>query len=100
MCRILNLFRKKINIIEIFIEQESIVFCIDNFNKWFNDPENGSVYAHPGIFLRTDKLSLQHILEYIRNTYNKETYEYYQLKESVCYQFKKSIVADWNSKNK
>lgn len=99
MCRIFNIFKKKVTIIEpIHIEQSTVVFDVNRFNTWFNEPDNGAVYAHSGIFLRTDKLSLHHIHEYIRNTFNKETYQFYELKESECYQFKKSIIADWKLK--
>jgi hypothetical protein len=37
-----------------------LFFNVDNFNKWFNDPNNKAVYANTGIFLRLDKLSESH----------------------------------------
>jgi hypothetical protein len=44
----------------------SIIYNVENFNIWFNDPNNGATYAHSGIFLRTDKLSLSHVSEYLK----------------------------------
>ena len=34
------------------IPLEEIIFNVDNFNIWFNHPENGATYANSGIFKR------------------------------------------------
>jgi hypothetical protein len=69
MKKFLDFFRSKEK--EARIEyDEDVVFNVDNFNKWFNDPNNKAVYANPGIFLRLDKLSESHIKDYLEKCYN------------------------------
>lgn len=68
----------------IKIPEESVVFNVDNFNEWFNDKDNGATYAHSGIFLRTDKLSDQHIEEYMKNCYGIDNFgPFYGLNQHV-----------------
>lgn len=55
---------------------EDIIFDVKNFNKWFNDPENNSTYANSGIFLRLDKLSEDHIDDYLKS-YGEEVHKKY-----------------------
>ena len=64
MKRIFDFFKKK-ETKSIEVPSESAVFDVENFNRWFNDPNNNAVYANPGIFLRTDKLSESHIMDYL-----------------------------------
>jgi hypothetical protein len=54
------------------IPLEEIIFNVDNFNIWFNHPENGATYTNSGIFKRTDKLSETHIDEYLAKCYGIE----------------------------
>jgi hypothetical protein len=48
-----------------FVPKKYVIFNVETFNTWFNDPHNEAVYAHAGIFLRLDKLSISHIHDYI-----------------------------------
>ena len=48
-----------------FVPKKYVLFNVNTFNEWFNDKDNGSTYANSGIFLRTDKLSVDHIEEYL-----------------------------------
>jgi hypothetical protein len=54
------------------IPLEEIIFNVDNFNIWFNHPENGATYANSGIFKRIDKLSESHVDEYLAKCYGIE----------------------------
>lgn len=42
------------------------VLNVDSFNNWFQNNKDKSIYAHSGIYLRTDKLSRGHIKDYLR----------------------------------
>lgn len=48
-----------------FVPRKYTIFNVDVFNEWFNDKDNGAVYANSGIFLRLDKLSISHIEDYL-----------------------------------
>lgn len=72
---------------------DDIIFNIDNFNEWFNDPNNNAVYAHSGIFLRTDKLSESHILDYIKNRFDVKEPDHSKVSE-----FYYKIRDDWRAK--
>ena len=39
---------------------------VKDFNEWFNSDKDKEIYAHPGIFLRLDKLSQHHIQDFIK----------------------------------
>lgn len=43
----------------------STIFNVKNFNNWFKNNKDKSIYAHAGIYLRTDKLSRGHINDYL-----------------------------------
>lgn len=60
----LRLFQKKKAVVTL--TPSYIVFNVMNFNNWFNAKDNGAEYAHPGIFLRLDKLSNSHIVDYLK----------------------------------
>jgi hypothetical protein len=62
MKKFLDFFKKKVET-PVEIPSEDVIFNVENFNKWFNDPNNNAVYANPGIFLRLDKLSDSHITD-------------------------------------
>jgi hypothetical protein len=63
-----NLFPKKKT--KEFVPRKYAVYNVDVFNAWWNDPDNGAIYAHPGIYLRTDKLGYSHITEYLQKCHN------------------------------
>lgn len=96
--RIINKFHninsKKIIISHIDIEK---VFNIENFNYCFNNPNNGAIYAHTGIFLRLDKLSDSQFFDYF------ESYEGINDGENFAYRedytrfikFKDDVRKDW-----
>jgi len=44
----------------------STIFNVKNFNNWFKNNKDKNIYAHAGIYLRTDKLSRGHINDYLR----------------------------------
>lgn len=81
---------------ELFIIPDYIVFNIENFNNWFNDPNKES-YAGSGIFLRIDKLGISFIENYLKDCYDYdiELYEYLKI-----VQFYDDIVKDWKFKLK
>ena len=66
-----------------------IIFNVDNFNNWFNATDNNAIYAHSGIFLRTDKLSESHIHDYILKCYGIDytKYTYYISNPNSIYNF-------------
>lgn len=83
-------------VIRPFEVPEYIILNVDNFNLWFNSPKDAGIYAHPGIFLRLDKLSVSHIINYITLCYGiptKEASTKYNL-----YGFHDEIRADWIKK--
>ena len=99
------MFKKIINLFRSTTEQEikvhgsddvNVVFNVDNFNKWFCDPNNNAVYANKGIFLRLDKLSNAHIEDYILKRFNLKIYD--SVAEKVIHQFKNDIEEDWKNK--
>ena len=68
---------------------ESIVYDVNNFNTWFCDPNNNANYAHRGIFLRTDKLSISHVEDYLKKCYGITESSY-----SENYKFLEKITKD------
>lgn len=74
-----------------------IVINVDNFNLWFNHPDNGATYAHPGIFLRLDKLSTNHIVEYMEKCYGINGYNV-PSEEYDVQNFMDIIRKDWIKK--
>ena len=92
--KFVNFFKKKKEIEKPYIEvSDDIVFNVDNFNEWFNDPNNNAVYAHSGIFLRLDKLSESHIRDYIKNRFDIKEPDYDKI-----YEFYYKIRDDWRAK--
>lgn len=75
-----------------------IVLNINNFNNWFNHPNNNAVYANPGIFLRLDKLSETHVLDYMEKCYGINPNLDLDLlygKKDVVYSFMAEIKEEW-----
>jgi hypothetical protein len=62
-------FTKEVEVVKSHPVPEYIIFNLDNFNAWFNAKDNGAIYAHSGIFLRLDKLSVVHVDDYIEKCY-------------------------------
>ena len=85
-------FLKK-EVIKSFEVPEYIILNVDNFNLWFNSPKDANIYAHPGIFLRLDKLSVSHIVNYITLCYGIPTKDV-SVKYDL-YGFHDEIRADW-----
>jgi hypothetical protein len=83
-----------------YTANEDIIFNVDNFNDWFNDPDNGATYAHKGIFLRLDKLSDHHIDEYLLNRYNLDNGVFLFSKPYVSMKadLQRDIRQDWLKK--
>ena len=82
------------------IPSEDIIFDVDNFNIWFNNPSNNAIYANPGIFLRLDKLSETHILDYLDKCYDIDSdFEgFSKPKHIIMNTFYNEIRKDWSSK--
>ena len=77
-----------------FVPKKYVVFNVDTFNEWFNDKDNGATYANSGIFLRTDKLSISHIEEYLVKCHGLNLSDFnYKVTEIVG--FYTSICKDW-----
>ncbi len=102
MKKFLDFFKKKEKVTEpIEIPSEDVIFNVDNFNKWFNDPNNNAVYAHTGIFLRLDKLSDSHITDYMEKCYgikDGETFLWSQPLFKMISEFIDRIREDWRNK--
>jgi len=83
------------------IPDESIVFNVDNFNKWFCDPNNKAIYANSGIFLRVDKLSESHIEDYLMKCYGIPNYGPFLWSQptwEMVSDFYNEIRKDWMNK--
>jgi hypothetical protein len=76
-----------------FVPRKYAVYNVDVFNAWWNDPDNGATYAHPGIYLRTDKLGISHIHEYLTYCHNIDIYEWDFYHDNL--QFIDDIRKDW-----
>jgi hypothetical protein len=83
------------------LPDESIVFNVDNFNEWFCDPNNNSVYANKGIFLRVDKLSESQIVDYLEKKWsinNGGSFIWSKPSHTMISDFYKEIRKDWMNK--
>jgi hypothetical protein len=79
-----------------FVPKKYVLFNVDTFNTWFNDPENGAIYANPGIFLRLDKLDESQILDYLAKCHGLNLSELPFYEEVV--KFREAIRKDWMKK--
>lgn len=73
------------------------ILNVNKFNNWFNSPKDESIYAHPGIFLRLDKLSTHHIHEYI-STITNGYLKYEDFGQNKMYSFENKIRKNWVKK--
>ena len=74
---------------------------VNNFNSWFCSDKPSDIYANKGIFLRLDKLSQHHIVDYIfslTNDLTKEETEELYCSVNLFNNFEKLIRSDWNMK--
>lgn len=55
---------------------DEIVYNVENFNIWFCHKDNQAVYANKGIFLRLDKLSNSHIIDYLQKSFGIDSPDY------------------------
>jgi hypothetical protein len=81
-----------------FVPKKYVLFNVDTFNTWFNDPENGAVYAHPGIFLRLDKLDESQIRDYLLKCHGLDLNEWDIHDEIIS--FREDIRMSWMKKIK
>jgi len=73
------------------------ILDVDKFNDWFNSDKDKDIYAHPGIFLRRDKLSQHHFEDYIRMTTNGAlSFDDFTWKQTQ--DFEKMVDKDWMKK--
>ncbi len=79
-----------------FIPKKYVIFNVDTFNVWFNDSENGALYANPGIFLRLDKLDHSQIEDYLIKCHGLNLSELNIEREKV--QFLEDVRRDWIKK--
>ena len=97
-----RLFRKDVVEEEKFdySVNEDVIFNVDNFNNWFNDPNNNAIYANSGIFLRLDKLSDSHIDDYLLKKYNLDNGAFLFSKPYVSMKadLHREIRKDWLNK--
>lgn len=97
-----SLFKIEFKVINLDYDLK-VILNIDNFNKWFNDPNKSpDVYAHKGIFLRTDKLSSGHFNDYFLNCIGVDDLNHF--KEEIgfvtVYEFENEVHKDWFKKIK
>jgi len=83
-----------------YISNQHIIFNVNNFNEWFNNPNNNAVYANSGIFLRIDKLGLSQIEDYLYKKYGlvNGAFMFDKPYNSVLNGFYNNIIKDWKSK--
>lgn len=100
----LKFFTKEI--VKPFQVPEYVIFNVDNFNNWFNDTNNNAIYANPGIFLRTDKLSQSHVMDYLEKCYGldcgvliEDTIVWSNPINELILDFYHKIIIDWRMKN-
>jgi hypothetical protein len=79
-----------------FMPPKYAMFNVDVFNQWFNDPDNRAVYANSGIFLRLDKLSESHIIDYLLKCHNVEASNF-DLHQDI-FDFEYKIRQNWLNK--
>lgn len=87
-----SFFKKKVT----FVPKKYVLFNVETFNTWFNSEDNNAVYAHPGIFLRLDKLSESHIKDYLIKCHGLEL-SYWDIHEDIS-DFYEEIRKDWLKK--
>lgn len=75
----------------------NIIYDVENFNRWFKDPHNNAIYAHSGIYLRVDKLSHGHVIDYIQKVYNINVVEIDYNQIMIFYEI---IRQNWRKKLK
>lgn len=76
-----------------FVPKKYVLFNVNTFNEWFNDKDNGAKYTNSGFFLRTDKLSISHIEEYLVKCHGLKLSDFDFNKEIVG--FYSSVCKDW-----
>jgi hypothetical protein len=93
-----SLFKFDFNIINLEYDLDDIL-NIENFNTWFNDPNNGATYAHSGIFLRCDKLSESHFEEYFESCDSVDDLTHFnnEVRYDKRYKFMESVRKNWMS---
>jgi hypothetical protein len=81
---------------------EDEMFSVENFNAWWNDTSKPiDIYAHPGIFLRTDKLSQHHFEAYFESFGVKDGREFIECDRENWFKYKTfedEIRKDWYNK--
>ena len=87
--------------VEVEINDEE-VFNVENFNNWWNDTSKPiDIYAHPGIFLRTDKLSQHHFESYFESCGIKDGREFIECDMDNWHKYKifeDEVRKDWFEK--
>lgn len=73
---------------------DSEIFYVKKFNHWFKNNKDKEIYAHAGIFLRTDKLSRGHINDYIK-VITKGLLSSKDFDELLIMKFEDKIRKDW-----
>lgn len=97
-----SLFKIEFKIINLEYNFQEII-NIDNFNKWFNDPnKDPEIYAHSGIFLRLDKLSEGHFNDYFLSCEGIDDLNHFkeELTFNEYYDFENAVRKDWREKQK
>jgi hypothetical protein len=97
-----SLFKIEFKIINLEYNFQEII-NVDNFNKWFNDPNKSpDIYAHAGIFLRTDKLSGGHFDDYFLSCEGIDNLNHFkeELTFNEYYDFENAVRKDWLEKQK
>jgi len=92
----LNSLRKKYDL----IRNENLL-SVDAFNRWFNAPKPKHIYAHSGIFGRTDKLSGSHFVDYVASfgLLPLEAQAFYDENYKIFVKFHREVEQDWLTRN-
>ena len=73
------------------------LFVVDNFNRWFNAPKPPEIYAHSGIFGRTDKLCTGNFYDYVQSygLTKVESVEFVEENHRRFQEFHDEVRTDW-----
>lgn len=73
------------------------VFSVEKFNKWFVSPKSNDIYAHAGIFGRTDKLGSSQFIDYFiyLGLTRADAKSFYAENYKIVMKFENDVRTNW-----
>lgn len=73
------------------------VFNVEKFNEWFISPKSDDIYAHAGIFGRTDKLGSTQFIDYFiyLGLTRADAKSFYAENYKVVMKFENAVRQNW-----